>query len=144
MEKITQWLEGHQALVEQLGTLSLVVLAVTVVALPVVVIKLPEDYFTADRRKPASRTHGYPLLWAAVALLKNLLGLVLIVAGLVMLVLPGQGTVTILIGLALTNFPGKYAIERRIVCQPAVGKTLNRIRELGGVPPFSMPEGAPA
>ena len=56
-----------------------------------------------------------------------------------MLVLPGQGTVTILIGLALTNFPGKYALEQRIVCQPAVAKTLNRIRQLGGVPPFRMP-----
>ena len=142
MEKITEWIDAHQALLAQLGALSLISLAITLVALPVVVIKLPEDYFTAERREPASRTREHPLPWAAVCLLKNLLGILLILAGLGMLVLPGQGTVTILIGLALTNFPGKYAIERRIVRQPAVGKTLNWIRELGGVLPLSLPQEA--
>ena len=56
-----------------------------------------------------------------------------------MLLLPGQGIVTVLIGFALTNFPGKYAIERRIACQPAVGRTLNRIREWAGRPPLRLP-----
>ena len=140
LEAGKRWIEGHQALLEQLGTLSLIVLAITVVALPIVVIKLPEDYFTADRREPARRSRKHPLLWAALSLLKNLVGIVLILVGLALLVLPGQGAVTILIGLALTNFPGKYAIERRIARQPAVGKTLNRIRELSGAPPLSMPE----
>jgi archaellum biogenesis protein FlaJ (TadC family) len=142
MAEITQWIEGHQALVQQIGSLSLIVLAVTVVALPVVVIKLPQDYFTVEKREPASQTRKQPLLWAVLSLLKNLLGILLILVGLAMLVLPGQGTVTILIGLALTNFPGKYAVEQRIVRQPAVGKTLNRIRELGGAPPLSLPSEA--
>jgi hypothetical protein len=142
MERITEWIAGHQALLQQLGIVSLVVLAITVVALPVVVIKLPENYFTAEKRGPASRTRKHPVLWAALSLLKNLLGIVLILAGLVMLVLPGQGAVTILIGLALTNFPGKYFLERRIVCRPGVCKTLNRIRELGGAPPLSLPKEA--
>ena len=139
MEKVIAWIDGHQALLQQLGTLSLIVLAITVVALPVVVIKLPEGYFTAEGREPASRSRKHPVLWAALSFLKNLLGILLVLVGLAMLVLPGQGTVTILIGLALTNFPGKYAIEHRIVCRPAVGRTLNRIRELGGVPPLRMP-----
>jgi hypothetical protein len=56
-----------------------------------------------------------------------------------MLVLPGQGTVTILIGLAISNFPGKFAIEQRIASQPAVGNTLNKIRKLSGVSPLQMP-----
>jgi hypothetical protein len=60
----------------------------------------------------------------------------LILAGIAMLVLPGQGTVTILIGLALTNFPGKYALERRIASQPAVRATLNKIRGLAGCSPL--------
>jgi hypothetical protein len=136
---IKNWFEDNEALLQQLGTASLVLLAITVVALPVVVAKLPEDYFTQERRESAGRSRKHRLLWGFVALLKNLLGIVLILAGLAMLVLPGQGMVTILIGLALTNFPGKYAIERRIACQPAVGKTLNRIRALAGQPPLSMP-----
>ncbi len=63
----------------------------------------------------------------------------MILIGIAMLVLPGQGTVTILIGLAISNFPGKFAIEQRIANQPAVGNTLNKIRKLGGVSSLQMP-----
>ena len=141
---IKDGIEANKALLQQLGTVSLVLLAITLVVLPVVVAKLPEDYFTRKRREAAGRTREKPLLWSFVALVKNLLGVALILVGLVMLVLPGQGAVTILIGLALTNFPGKYALERRIVCHPAVGATLNRIRQLAGQPPLRMPEPADA
>ena len=136
---IMEWIEGNGPLLQQIGIVSLVTLVVTLVALPIIVIKLPVDYFTQERRVSTRQDRKYPLLWGIGALVKNLLGVILIVAGLAMLVLPGQGIVTILIGLALTNFPGKYAIERRIARQPAVGKTLNRIREWAGQPPLIMP-----
>ena len=139
MVSIRHFLENNEALLQQLGTVSLALLVITLVALPVVVAKLPVDYFTQERRESASRARKHPLFWGVVSLVKNLLGIVLMLAGLAMLVLPGQGAVTILIGLALTNFPGKYAIERRIASQPAVGKTLNRIRALAGQPPLRMP-----
>jgi archaellum biogenesis protein FlaJ (TadC family) len=139
MGRITGWMESHGELLQHLGTASLVMFVVTIAVLPVVVAKLPADYFVRDKREPARRSRKRPLLWGALALIKNLLGIVLILAGLAMLVLPGQGTVTILIGLALTNFPGKFALERRIARQPAVGKTLNRIREIAKKPPFVMP-----
>ncbi len=136
---LEDWVRGNQALLRLLGTASLVLLATTALALPVIVAKLPRDYFTRRRRELTGRVRKRPLLWGFATLLKNALGVVLILAGLAMLVLPGQGAITILIGLALTNFPGKYAIERRIVSQPAIGKTLNRIRDLAGQPPLSLP-----
>lgn len=136
---IKDWIEVNGAFLQQIGTASLVLLVITLVALPIVVVKMPKDYFTHEQRGSTRRTRTHPLLWGMASLVKNLLGILLIVAGLAMLVLPGQGAVTILIGLALTNFPGKYAIERRIACQPAVGKTLNRIREWAGQSPLSMP-----
>lgn len=136
---LATWLEGHQALLSRLGTISLIMLAVTVIVFPAVVIKLPKDYFIRDHREPVRETRRHPLAWGLLSLVKNFLGLVLILAGLAMLVLPGQGTVTILIGVALTNFPGKYKIERRIAAQPAVGKTLNRIRGWTGAEPLSLP-----
>ena len=139
MINIAQWMERQEPLLQQLGSVSLVVFAITLVALPAIVISLPEDYFTRERRESARPTRKYPPLWGLLTLLKNLLGSILIVAGVVMLVLPGQGTVTILIGLALTNFPGKYKLQRRIAAQPAVGKTLNRIRELAGRTALRMP-----
>ena len=133
------WLQEHEQLFRQLGTVSLVLLVVTLVALPVVVVMLPEDYFVRQKRRPAHTTRKYPLFWGLVSIFKNLLGLILILAGLAMLVLPGQGLITILIGLALTNFPGKYVIERRIASRPAVGATLNKVRRLAGRAPLLMP-----
>ena len=136
---IIAWLEQHAELLEQLGHFSIVALMVTVVALPWAVMKLPADYFVNERREPVRRTSQHPLVWAVLSFCKNLGGIFLILIGIAMLVLPGQGTVTILIGLAISNFPGKFAIEQRIVSQPAVGNTLNKIRKLGGVAPLQMP-----
>ena len=76
------------------------------------------------------------LLWGAFALAKNLLGVAFILAGVAMLVLPGQGLLTILLGLGLTNFPGKYALEQRLVARPSVRWALDQIRQKAGRPPF--------
>jgi len=142
MERLATWIESHGELVQHLGTASVVMFVVTLAVLPLVVAKLPTDYFTRDRRQPARRARRRPLLWGGLAVIKNLLGIVLILAGLAMLVLPGQGAVTILIGVALTNFPGKYTLERNIARRPAVGKTLNKIRELAKKAPLELPEAA--
>jgi hypothetical protein len=72
-------------------------------------------------------------------IVKNLLGIVFIVAGLIMLLLPGQGVLTILIGLTLMNFPGKHALERWIVRQPAVLRAINWIRAKAHQPALEFP-----
>lgn len=114
-------------------------MALTLVALVLVMISLPEDYFTRDHRALASLSHPHPLPWRGLALLKNLLGILFILVGIALLVLPGQGTLTILIGLTMTNFPGKYRLERRMMRQPAINKMLNKIRKLAGKPPLQVP-----
>lgn len=136
---VTSWIQQHQELFQQLGVFSLVMFVATLVALPIVVIMLPEDYFVRQKRQPAHSGRKHPLFWGLVSVFKNILGLILIVAGIAMLILPGQGLVTILIGLALTNFPGKYALERRISGQPKVGATLNTVRRWAGRTPLIMP-----
>lgn len=45
-------------------------------------------------------------------LVKNVFGFVLIVAGIVMLVTPGQGLLTIFLGLAIADWPGKRRFFR--------------------------------
>jgi hypothetical protein len=143
MERFSDWIQSHMLIWQFLGTISLILLVVTLVALPIVIIKLPDDYFSREKREPARRARKHPLFWGVVTVLKNLLGMVLILAGIAMLVLPGQGVLTILIGLAISNFPGKYALERRIAGRPAVEKALNRIRRVAGRPPLVMPEDTP-
>jgi archaellum biogenesis protein FlaJ (TadC family) len=119
-----------------IGVVSLVL---TVLALPVIILRLPADYFAQDRRIPVRRAAGHPVVaWLASAA-KNLVGIALIALGAIMLFVPGQGLLTMLIGILLTNFPGKYRLERRIVRRPAVLRTLNRIRSRGKREPLQPP-----
>jgi hypothetical protein len=74
-----------------------------------------------------------------VLVVKNVLGLVFVLAGVAMLVLPGQGILTILIGLSLMNFPGKRTLERRFVQQPMVLQAINWMRRKAGQPPLTVP-----
>ena len=61
---------------------------------------------------------------------------VFLVAGVAMLVLPGQGLLTILIGLMLISFPGKRGLERRIVGRPTILRILNGMRARRSLPPL--------
>ena len=53
--------------------------------------------------------------------------------------LPGQGLLTLLIGLMLTDFPGKYRLEKRLIAQPGVLKAVNWLRARAGHPPLEPP-----
>lgn len=122
----------------QLGTSTLIIMVITAIALPVVIIKLPEDYFARDPSDAQMSTKTSSLAWTALMLLKNVLGVLMILAGIIMLVLPGQGTLSILIGVALTDFPGKAKLERRLVSQPSVLAALNKVRALAGKRPLRV------
>jgi hypothetical protein len=139
MADLVEWIRSYQSVFQFLGVLSLSMLVVSLVAFPLVVINLPRDYFVRERRDPAHQIRRHPLVWGVLTVLKNILGFTLVLAGIAMLVLPGQGVLTILIGLALTNFPGKFTVERRLVARPAVAKALNRIREMAGRPRLELP-----
>ncbi len=102
------------------------------------VAQLPADYFVGEHRQHPDRSHWSIRLVATVV--KNLVGIMLLIAGFIMLFTPGQGVLTILAGLLLTNFPGKYRLERRLAGRPAVLKTLNWLRARRGQPPFDDPD----
>ena len=67
---------------------------------------------------------------------KNLLGVLFMVLGLIMFFTPGQGILTLLMGLALTNFPGKQRLERAILQRPSVRKLINGLRARANRPPL--------
>jgi len=133
------WLRGHETILWWLGVLSIVMFVGTLVVLPIVVARLPADYFTRDQRHIGHR-HVQSTVPRLLGLLsKNLLGIVFVLAGMAMLVLPGQGILTILIGLMLMDFPGKRALERRLVQQPSVLRAINWIRAKARQPALEMP-----
>lgn len=109
----------------------------SLVALPILVVRMPADYFVGDAPHDSWAAH-HPAVRLTVLLVKNLLGGLLVLAGVVMLFVPGQGILTILIGLSLLNFPGKRAFERRLVGSPAVFDAINAIRTRAGRPPLRL------
>lgn len=119
--------------------LSLLGLVATLVAIPWVVARLPHDYFNQSHRAVWRFSGGEP--WFALVLggLKNLVGALLMLLGIIMLVTPGQGLLTLLVGLLLMNFPGKYQLERWLVQRPGVMVALNWLRSRSGHPPFDPP-----
>ena len=73
-------------------------------------------------------------------MLKNLAGLCLIVAGILLSLpgIPGQGLLTVFVGILLLDFPGKQKFLRKLVARPKVFATLNRIREKFGKQPLRL------
>jgi hypothetical protein len=129
------WLTENGRALAWLFALSIVSLALVVVLLPVVVRRLPPDYFVASRAELAAHRGA----WSWVGrVARNVLGAVFVLAGIAMLVLPGQGLLTILIGLLMLDFPGKRALELRLVRRPKILAFLNRLRERGRQPPLRV------
>ena len=135
MEFLANW---QQPLLWASG-FSLLALVATIFGVPWVVTRLPQDYFARTERVVWRASADAPLLGLIVATSKNLLGLLLVALGLIMLVTPGQGIVTLLIGLLLMNFPGKYRLERWLVLRPGVLRALNWLRRRQGQMPFDPP-----
>ena len=129
------WLQGNTALLGWLLVLGVVSLVMTVALLPVVVVRLPADYFVIGGEERRARRGPVAWLWRIA---KNLLGAIFVLAGIAMLVLPGQGVLTILIGLMLLDFPGKKALERRLARRPTIRGFLDRLRARRGVPPLQL------
>jgi hypothetical protein len=134
-------LQTHGVLLCWLSAASVLMFVGSLLAVPWLVLRIPADYFLrqrhyADRWKPR-----HPLLRIGFLAIKNLIGLVLVLAGVAMLVLPGQGILTILVGLIFLDFPGKFALERWLARQPPVRHALNWIRAKAGRPPLEMPGG---
>lgn len=145
-----EWLDALRSAFQQnaaigwsLAGFSLVALVGSVLALPWFVAALPANYFSANPQKRNIRDY-LNLRAIAVLAAKNVLGLVLVLAGLAMLVLPGQGLLTLFAGLVLCDFPGKHALTLKVVQQPAVLRTLNRMRRARNKEAFILEENAAA
>lgn len=108
---------------------SIVSFVATIVAVPMLLVRLPADYFAHDRRQPLMRTRQHVLVRILLILVKNTVGAILIMIGLLLLFTPGQGILTMLVGLMLMNYPGKYRLERWLISRPAVYSSVNWLRQ---------------
>ncbi len=98
------------------------------------------DYFTQPRRSTGPFRARHPVWVGVLAVIKNLVGTVLVLMGLLMLITPGQGLLTLLIGMTMVNYPGKYQAERWLVNRRPVHRSINWIRARANVPPLELPD----
>ena len=109
----------------------------SLVIIPLILIRLPADYFDTRFPRHWMRDH-HPVLRVIGLIIKNVVGSVFISAGFIMLFLPGQGLLTILIGISLIDFPRKRELEAKIIGFSKILNTINNLRHKFGKPPLTV------
>ena len=119
--------------------LSLVLFLGSMAAVTFIVIGWPIEQFSRAGRRPLW-ANRHPAIRAAGLVMKNVLGAIVVVMGIVMALpgVPGQGILTALIGLTLLNFPGKARLERRLISRPSILKAVNGLRARFHKPPLLL------
>jgi hypothetical protein len=101
---------------------------------------MPADFFSRpERRRLELAARRRPVWIVILTILRNVLGAVLLVLGVLMLFLPGQGMLAILVALFLLDFPGKRRLQRWLISRPAVHRSVNALRRRAGRPPLDLP-----
>ena len=111
------WLGIGISLVLAIGSIALVAF---------VVVNWAPGHFKV--RAPGTPDPEPPHPVARVA--KNVGGVVLILLGFIMALpgIPGQGILTMIVGLTMVEFPGKRGLERRLIGRPHILNAINRLR----------------
>jgi hypothetical protein len=97
-------------------------------------VRLPATYFS-DACPRDFLLDGHPVIRGTGSTLKNLLGVLVVILGLILAMpgVPGPGILTMLIGIMPLDFPGKRRLEWWLISRPKVLETINR-RRYGKLP----------
>ncbi|MFZ0611222.1 MAG: PGPGW domain-containing protein [Desulfobacterales bacterium] len=140
LSELRDWFLSHETLVWWTGIASLVLLVLSAILSPLAVLRLPADYLSREaptpRRSFSDRTPGGKLLVIG----RNFLGGLLVLAGILMLVMPGQGLISIIVGLGMLSLPRKHQLLQRLVGQKQVLRTINRFRVKFDRQPLQAPK----
>ena len=126
----------YKNLILWFGSISLFVFLFSLLSIKWLVSLILEDYFINKKDSKIKTSNIF--FWYIVLIFKNLIGYSLILGGIMMLVLPGQGLFTIIIGLMMSNYPGKYSIEKKFIAIPTILKSINWLRRKSNKPPIRI------
>ncbi len=117
--------------------LFVITFSVSLAVVTFILVRLPATYFLDSHCRGLWIDQHPVIRWLGI-LTKNLLGVVLVVVGVATSLpgVPGQGILTILIGIMLLDFPGKRRLERKLVARPRILRTINNLRARFGRPPL--------
>ncbi|PWT79639.1 MAG: hypothetical protein C5B44_06575 [Acidobacteria bacterium] len=141
---MTQWLKQliaswtwHDLLMA--GLVFLITFGASLAIVAFILVKLPANYFSksSDRRIFADLPRGVRI---AAIVAKNALGVILLLLGIILSIpgVPGQGILTILLGIMLLDFPGRHRLEQKILCRPKVREAIDSMRRKFGKPPLIL------
>jgi len=104
-----------------------------------ILVKLPADHFSKNR-KTKFWSGPRPWLHALKVIGKNIGGLLLVALGVVLSLpgIPGQGLLTILLGVMLLDFPGRDRLEQKLLSKPSIVNTINSLRGRFKKPPLEL------
>ena len=119
--------------------LFLLSLSFSFVSIGVVMVKIPENYFSSHYQQDFMPNSRWIVRWGVV-ILKNVCGVFLILLGVVLSLpgIPGQGVLTILLGLIMIDIPGKRPLEAKIIKRPAILSAINKLRARYNKPALVM------
>lgn len=115
--------------------LFLVTFGVNLAIVSFILVKIPANYFQKNHSREFWKDKS-PAIRLMGVVLKNALGVLLVALGIVLSLpgIPGQGILTILLGIMLLDFPGRRKLEHKLLSRPAVLKTINKLRHRFGKP----------
>lgn len=105
----------------------------------IVMVKIPENYFSTHYQQDFLPGSPWIVRWGAV-IAKNVFGAFLVLLGIILSLpgVPGQGILTILLGLIMLDIPGKRPLEARIIKRPTILTAINDLRARYNKPPLVM------
>jgi hypothetical protein len=112
-------------------------LAISTLSIGIVMVKIPANYFHSDYTHDLLPGKPFIVRWSVV-IIKNIVGILLIGLGIILSLpgVPGQGILTILLGLIMIDIPGKRPLEARIIRRPTILAAVNNLRERYKKPPL--------
>lgn len=128
LETLFLWLTG----------ISLLTFALSLVLLPYLVRKIPSNYFL-QLSKEQPTVANYRAKHLLLYLIRNIFGFFLLISGIAMLFLPGQGLITIFIALLLLDFPLKRRVIIYLVSLEKIQTAINWIRKKSKSKPVQWP-----
>mgnify|MGYP001192272956 CR=1 FL=1 len=126
MEAFSYFLQNNQIFIYISG-FSTILFLLSLLGISWLISMIPYNYFVDEKRVSFIKMKN-PLMWLLIMILKNAIGLALILCGILMLILPGQGVLTIITGLIFLDYPGKFRFERLLVKNKLILNSMNWIR----------------
>ena len=138
MKTVYDSIVQHSHLLGIVATVSMILLLLSIIATPRIVSLLPVDYLVRHD-KPSLK---HPAIRLLVDVTRTCLGATLIVSGLIMMIIPGPGLVTLVLGISVARFPGKRKLMQKLGSHRTVYRSLNWMRRRHGKPPLEYPGGS--